>query len=234
MTKILAWSWSRLDMFEQCPRKFYGTNISKEFPKPNFEAPHFAKGKAVHKVLENYLIDGKPMPYPIPYKDQAFFVKLDFLLPMLDMMRKAKVVAPELQITYNVRMQEVSWFDKKAWCRVIIDALIIQGDTAFAIDWKTGKVKQHSDQLKLFAGAIFTKYPGVKRVLTAYVWAEHPAAKPTIAEYSRDQMADIWQEFGDRQEMIQMANESGNWPAKPNNFCKWCDARPDQCEHKPA
>lgn len=235
MSKLIAWSWSRLDTFEQCPKKFYGSNISKEFPKPNFEATHFRKGKAVHKVLEDYLRDGTPLPYPVPALtgSEQFFVDLKFLMPLLDTMRRAEKVLPELQVTFDVKMNQISWFDKQAWCRVIFDALIIVGDFAVVIDWKTGKVKEYTDQLKLFAGAVFTKYPNVKRILTAYVWCEHPTAPPTYAEYTRDQQRSIWEEFGDRQNLIQMANESGNWPAKQNMFCKWCDARPDQCEFKP-
>lgn len=234
MSKPIAWSWSRLSMFEQCPKRFWGNNVGKVFPKPNFEAAHFKKGKAVHKVLEDYLRDGTTIPFPVPEINgpEKFYVKLEFLMPLLDKMRKANTVLPELQVTFDIRMHEVSWFDKKAWCRVVLDALIIVGEFALVIDWKTGKVKQHSDQLKLFAGAVLSKYKKVNRVLTAYVWCEHENTSPTYAEYSRKDMEAIWQDFGDRQELIQMCNESGNWPAKPNHLCGWCEAREDQCEHK--
>lgn len=233
MSKTLAWSWTRLDCFEQCPRKFQGTYVIKDFAKPDFDAPHFAKGKAVHKVLENYLKDGTPIPYPIPYKGNHFFVRLDFLLPMLNKLREAKIVEVEMNVCFDVRMNKVTWYSKKAWCRIIFDVLVIVGDFALVIDWKSGKVKKFSDQLKLFAGGVFTMYPQVNRVLSAYVWCEHEDQAPVWAEYEREEdMEAIWQEFGDRSEMIQLANESGNWPATKNRFCNWCDALPSQCEFK--
>lgn len=248
--KQISWSWSRLDCFEQCPRKFQGTYITKDFPKPDFEAAHFAKGKAAHFLMEEhfktgcdlkqtvykYMDDRGKMHYTIhagPSVIQQFNFDFRFLDKFCATINKATQVIPEMQVTFGVRMNELSWFDKKAWCRVIFDLLIIVGDFALVIDWKSGKVKPYSDQLKLFAGAVMTKYPQVKQVLTAYVWLEHPNQAPVWAEYSTLDHEAIWMEFGDRAELIQLANESGNWPAKKNMFCGWCDALPSQCEFKP-
>jgi hypothetical protein len=238
MAKQIAWSWTRLETFEQCPRKFQGSYITKDFPQPDFDAPHFLKGRAVHEVLEHYIADGTPITTPILHKDKKgqvheFKVDLLFLMPLLDKLRSAQGTEVELQVCYDQELNEISWFDKRAWCRVIFDLIVVVGDFCLILDWKTGKVKQYSDQLKLFAGAAFTKYPNVNRVLSAYVWCEHPTQKPVWAEYTRAKDAySIWEEFGDRAELIQMANESGNWPAKKNMFCKWCDALPSQCEFK--
>ena len=232
MAKTIAWSWTRLDTFEQCPRKFQGSYITKEFPKADFDAPHFKKGKAVHKVLEEYMRDGVVIPYPIKYKGETYHIDLSFLDTLMQTMHKGDTILVEENICFNEKMESISWFDKKAWARVIFDCVIIIGAFALVIDWKTGKVKKHSDQLKLFAAAIMVLYPNVKKVLTAYVWCEHPKDKPTWAEYERHQLDNMWNEFGDRAELIQMANESGNWPAKKNMFCKWCDALPNQCEFK--
>lgn len=232
MTNTIAWSWTRLDKFEQCPRNFQGSYITKEFPKPDFDAPHFKKGKAIHKVLEEYMRDGVVIPYPIKYKGETYHVKLDFLMPLLNAMHEGDLKLVEESVCFNEKLEKVDWFNKKAWCRVIFDCVVIIGDFALVIDWKSGKVKKHSDQLKLFATAIMQLYPNVNRVLTAYVWCEHQYDKPTWAEYTRVNLDNMWNEFGDRAELIQMANESGNWPAKKNMFCKWCDALPNQCEFK--
>ena len=167
-----------------------------------------------------------------PYEDEFKF-DFRFLTDFCNKIKKSKKVMPELQVTFDVRMNEISWFDKSAWCRVILDLIIIIDDFALILDWKTGKVKRYSDQLKLFAGAVMTKYPQVKRVLSAYIWLDHPSQAPIYAEYTSNDKEDIWLEFGDRAELIQLANESGNWPAKKNMFCKWCDALPSMCEFKP-
>ena len=256
MRTTIAWSWSRLDCFELCPRKFQGTYVTKEFPKPDFDAPHFAKGKAAHFLMESHFKHNTPLHAVVSTKTDSsgkqYYVindpehpdktpspiELDFLFDFRFLenfcrkIKEATHIEPELQVTFDVRMNELSWFSKKAWCRVIFDLLVIVGDTAFVFDWKTGKVKQFSDQLKLFAGAVMTKYPKVKKVLTAYIWLEHEKTPPEWKEFTRADQESIWLEFGDRAELIQMANESGNWPAKRNNFCNWCDALPNQCEFK--
>ena len=196
---------------------------------------HFKTGCALNSTVYKVMDDRGKGYYSLqdgPSVMQRFIFDFRFLQHFCDTINKATQVLPELQVTFNARMNEVSWFDKKAWCRVIFDLLIIVGDFALIIDWKTGKVKPYSDQLKLFAGAVMTKYPQVKRVLSAYVWLEHPTQAPVWAEYTRKDQEAIWMEFGDRAELIQLANESGNWPAKKNMFCGWCDASESQCEHK--
>lgn len=244
----IAFSWSRLECYEQCPRKFQLQNITKEM-KTDFEAPHFAKGKMAHFLMEEHFKTGcdlKQTVYkvmgdngknfyslkPGPSIVQSLDFDFRFLEKFCATMNKATQVLPEIQITFNSRMHEVSWFDKKAWCRIIIDLLVIVGDFAIAIDYKTGKVKPYSDQLKLFSGGIMSKYPQVKRVLSAYIWLDHPNQAPVWKEFTRKDLEDIWLEFGDRAELIQLSNESSNWPAKKNMFCKWCDASESQCEYK--
>ena len=244
----VAFSWSRLDMFELCPKKFQLSCITKEMVT-YFEAPHFAKGKAAHFLMEEHFKTGcdlKNTVYKVMGDNgkgfysikpgssiiQSFEFDFRFLQRLCDTSNKATQILPELQVAFNVRMNEVSWFDKKAWVRVIFDLLIIVDDFALVLDWKTGKVKQYSDQLKLFAGAVMTKYPQVKRVLTAYIWLDHPTQAPVWKEFTKSDHEAIWLEFGDRAELIQLANESGNWPAKKNMFCNWCDALPSQCDFK--
>ena len=50
MPKI-AWSWSRIECFEQCPHKFHHKNILKDVPFVSNAA--LEKGKRVHKDLED-------------------------------------------------------------------------------------------------------------------------------------------------------------------------------------
>lgn len=235
MSKLIALSWTRLDCFEQCPRKFQGSYITKDFPKPDFDAEHFRKGRLVHKVLEERVKDKTPIPYPIKDGLDEWHVDVRFLEDkLMKVIDKHDTVLVEHNITLGARFEQLTWFDKKAWWRATFDCMVIIGDTAIIIDWKTGKVRGKSDQLKLFAAIAFKTFENVNRVLTAYVWCEHPNKEPVYAEYDRTQCDDLWDDFGDRAELVQIANESGNWQPKPNPYCKWCDALPTQCEHKGA
>ncbi len=237
MGKAIALSWTRLEAFEQCPRKFQGSYITKEFPKPDFDAEHFRKGRAVHKVIENRIKYGTPIPYPVTDdKGGEWYVDLTHLDKFLSVVDKATDDEKHVErnIALDAQNRVVDWFNRGTAWRCAFDLCVVINETAIIIDWKTGKVKQASDQLKLFAAFAFTVFPEVQRVVTAYIWCENQEAKPTIQTYDRAQHENLWLEFGDRGELIQMANESGNWPAKKNPFCKWCDALPSQCEFKGA
>lgn len=237
MSKLIALSWTRLETFEQCPRKFQGSYITKEFPKPDFDAEHFRKGRAVHKAIEDRIKYGTPIPNPIrDDKGGEWYMDLSHLDKFLISVDKAeddqKLVEKKYALDHNYNA--VDWFNRATIWRCAFDLCVVIGNTAIIIDWKTGKVKQASDQLKLFAAFAFTVFPQVTRVVTAYVWCENQEAKPSIQTYDRAQHQNLWLEFGDRGELVQMANESGNWPARKNSFCKWCDALPTQCEYKGA
>lgn len=222
--KPLAWSYSRLNDFEKCARMFQGKHVAKDFPKENFDSPHLIRGKDIHAELERAVTKGTPL-HPTR----------QWLQPVVNAIRSQSLILVEKQMCLDVRHRQVSWFNTdRAWCRVIFDVACTNDEQLIVIiDWKTGKVRhENTDQLRLFAGAAFDQFPEAQRVLTAYVWADHPTEKMTVKEYTRDQYVHIWEEFGDRAELINLAQESGNWPATPGFYCKFCPARLDQCEYK--
>lgn len=222
MSKLIAWSFSRLNDFETCPKKFNLKYIQKVFPKFDSTAKHLVHGREVHDQLEQAL------KTEIIVGDH-----LKFLLPLLTSIRRSPMYKAELQIAFDVHLNQVDWFAPNVWCRVIFDVICSPDNKCVVvIDWKTGKVKDKMrDQLALFAAAAMTMFPEAERVLTAYVWADHPHAPPTYAEYCRKDLDSLWREFGDRSELIQLSNSSGSWPAKPNYLCRWCDATAAQCDH---
>jgi len=216
----IAWSFSRLNDFEQCPRMFQGKYILKDFPKENFNSPHLQRGKDVHKELEDAIGKGTPL-HP----------SRQWIAPVIEKIRASSMIKAELQVCFNARRKMCSWFDKQAWCRMIFDLICASGEEHIVmIDWKTGKVRTDStDQLRMFTAGVFDMHPKAQKVTTAYVFVDHPTAPMVYVEYTRDQLEAIWQEFGDRSELIQLANESGNWPEKPTYKCMFCPAEIGQC-----
>lgn len=220
--KPIAWSWSRLSDFEQCPRMFQGKYVSKDFPKESFTSPHLIRGKDIHKELEDALTKGLPL-----HPSRAW------LAPVINAVKYQAMMQAELQVCFDQRRHVKSWFDKAAWCRMIFDVICSQDDElVIMLDWKTGKVRHESkDQLRLFAAGALDRFPDANRVLTAYVWVDHPTEKMTYVEYNRSQLEHIWEEFGDRAELIQLAQESGNWIEKPTFKCMFCPANVGQCSN---
>lgn len=204
---------------------FQGKYVLKDFPKESFDSPHLIRGKDVHKELEDAVVKGTPI-----HKSRSF------LQPLIDSLRGHSLIEAELQVCFDANKRMKSWFDKNAWCRMIFDVIATNDkESIITIDWKTGKVRRDSkDQLKLFTAGLFEKFPRATKVLTAYVWVDHPTEPPTWVEYTRDQKDDIWLEFGDRAELIQIANESGNWLEKPSFLCMFCPANIGQCSNMTA
>ena len=67
----LTWSYSSLELFKQCPYKYYRLRVVKDIVEPETEAMRY--GTDVHKAAENFVRDGTPIPE-----------KYGFMQPMLD------------------------------------------------------------------------------------------------------------------------------------------------------
>ena len=207
--KPIAWSWSRLSCFEQCPKQFYEKNISKSV---KFESsPQMERGKRLHNHMESALKGG------------TLDAEVVHMQPIVDKLNAVKwdVKEVELEVAYRQDMSSTSWFSKDTWLRIKQDFVGVKGGRAVSYDWKTGKKYGYTDQLKLCAGDVFHRYPSVDTVDTAHIYMDSKD-KEVKTWYRRD-AEDIWRDFGERSELIQIANQNGHWPAKPSRMnCKWC------------
>jgi len=88
----------------------------------------------------------------------------------------------------------------------------------------SGKNRGYSDQLKLYAGVAMHLWRDVEEVTTSYVFID--SNQKEEKKFRRDDYEHIWHDFGERAERIQIANESGEWPAKPSAMaCRFCPVR---------
>lgn len=226
--KKIAWSWSRIETFEQCPKKFHHQNILKDVPRPS--SPAMDRGRRIHKALEDAIKFGAQLPPDLARCE-----------PIIDRIKSAQTagakVFAEQQLAFREDLQPTDWYNKDVWFRVIMDVAIVMGAAASIIDWKTGRAKDYTDQelqgnqLALNAMAGFLLWPDVNKIEVSYAWVDHEMRTP--ATFDRRQLDSLLQDFGDRAEMIQLANESGQWKATPNDYCKWCPCTKMQCIHKP-
>jgi hypothetical protein len=218
MTKgILPWSYSSLTAFETCPRRFKLTRITKEVVEAQTEAT--LHGNEVHKALENHLNGDKHLP--------------DKYADYLPLVERVKATPGKRLVEYKFALTQsfkpTTFFAKDAWVRGVIDVGVVQPTHAIVLDWKTGKPKDDHDQLKLFAATAFATHPFVETVKTGYVWLAHN--KIDSKEFTKDDVAGIWQEFLPRVTRLTKAAEKDNFPPKPSGLCtKWCPVTKDQCE----
>jgi hypothetical protein len=212
MTKPIAWSWSRLDCFEACPKQFYHKNILKDIPFEQNEA--MRRGERIHKHFENALNGSK------------IHAEIRNLTPLIEKLNKIqwdeKLI--EAENAYDQDLKKQAWFGKRVWVRIKQDFMARKGKKAVAYDLKTGKNRGYTDQLKLYAGDALHRWPEVEEVRTAYIYSDSNQKCEKV--WTRDDYEHIWQDFGDRAERIQICNEAGVWEPKPSNSaCRFCPVK---------
>jgi len=213
------WSYSSLTSFETCPRRHYLTRVSKQVTEPQSDA--IIWGNEVHKALELRIAQGKPLP---KHMERYEHMVQRLLSKSLD------DVLTEQQLAVNYSLQPTDWWGKDAWCRGVVDLIIVNGSTAILLDWKTGKnIKPDSDQLKLFAALTMAHKPEVTKTRTGFVWLAQ--SKLTAERYAREDTPLIWQSFSPRVKRLEQAYEKDQWPAKPSGLCRaWCPVGRSNCE----
>ncbi len=213
-----AWSYTILTAFETCPRRYYLTRVSKEVKEPQSE--HTVYGNEVHKAFENRLKNKTLLPEHLA-KHEGLCAKLETTPGQLFV---------EEKITLNAQLKPTSWFAKDAWCRGIIDVCVDSGANVAVLDWKTGKPKPESEQLKLFAALIFETRLYVEKVSTGFVWLAHGKMDKEV--FTREQLPELWQEFLPRVRRLELAYQDDKWEAKPSGLCReWCPVGKALCVH---
>lgn len=213
------WSYSSLTKFENCPRQYQLVKVTKAVQDKQTEATLW--GNKVHQAIENRILKKTPLPEGME-KWERIVSKFDT--------PKGRVFT-ETQFSLTKNLSTCKWTDKSCWVRGIVDVGVDAGDTAVALDWKTGKVKHDHDQLRLFAGLLMQTYPYIQRVKTGYVWLQFN--KLTKETFSREDLPSIWEGFIMRSRRLEAAYEKDKWPAKPSGLCPWCPATNKHCEFSP-
>lgn len=200
-----------MQVFEQCPLRFDYQYITKSHRDKGSEASVF--GNRVHEAFELYLRDREPLSDDL----KIFQSVLDRVLSMPG----DKFYELEMAVTRD--LAPVSFDDSSAWLRGIADFAVVDGKRGAAGDWKTGKPRDSTEQLKLMAGMLFAKFPELEEISTTYVWLYH-VCPPSKVVYTRDMAPDIWNHFRKRTDEIDQAIEGGVLRAKPSGLCPWCPA----------
>lgn len=206
MSKPFAWSHSALSSFETCPKKHYHIKIKKDVSDP--PGPDAQWGLRVHKALEDRLKKGTPLP-PSMAGYESIVRKIEGISgePLV-----------ETQFAITREFKPTGWFDKDVWCRAVIDAGKVGITNGLLVDWKTGKMKEDSDQLKLSALIGFAHIPTLQSIASSFVWLKDK--KMTKDMFSREQIPVLWQEFMPRVTRMEKMIEAGEFPPMPSGLCR--------------
>lgn len=219
----VAWSYSALTSFETCGLKHYLTRVAKQVTEPKGAA--MLAGEGGHKVIELRALNGTPIPKKIQVTDVHGKTEILPTQGWQEMVDKITAAPGELlverQIALTQDLRETEWFAKDVWVRGVIDIGKIRGHLGAFWDWKTGRRKPDSDQLKLFAALGFAVWPALERIKTGFIWLKDGSMDKD--EFTRGDAQAIWNEFLPRVKRLEIAHEENKWDAKPSGLCKnWC------------
>lgn len=208
---VVAWSFSALDTFENCPKKYFATKIAKTHSDVN---EYNKEGAENHKSFEDFLRKGRPLP--------------EKHLHHTPMLEKVKAAPGQLYVEYDLTIDNqfvpcrtTDW--DRAWLRVKADAMKVNGAYGLGFDWKWAKPKDDSRQAEITALAAFQHFPDMQtfRFTYAFIGDKHPKDLMPY-EFTRAEIGKLWNEWGPRVRKLEQAKLADSWPAKPNPLCGWC------------
>ena len=214
-----AWSFSALNAFETCPKKYWHEKIGKTVKEKKSSAADY--GVMAHKKFENRLLKGTKLPLDLRHHE----------IKLAKLAKAPGEGMPEQKLAINDRFQPTGFFDRDVWCRAIIDYAKHNGRHILIIDHKFGKMNtkpSRFDQVDLMAGMIVCHLPEVETLTGAYYWAKEK--KFMSKKYRVDDMPQVWANFLPRVNAMQDAIANDEFPARPSGLCKnYCSVK--TCPH---
>jgi len=204
----LIYTYTNLNTFDNvCPHQFYRRYIVKDIPYVETDAMRW--GNQVHTAFEHRLAGGKPLPVEMQQWEH-------FAEPFDN-----RTVKVEIKLAIDSNGASVGYWDKAAWLRGKIDAVVLNETGAVIIDWKTGGSK-YEDALELEISALLlrSKYPRLERIMGRYVW---------LKEDRLGQSYDLSNTHATLERVkaivtkIEQERRVGEFEKRRSGLCGWCD-----------
>ena len=180
----------------------------KQYPVQETEAMRY--GTDFHKACEDFIGEGKPIPEKYSY--------IQSTLDKFASMEGKKIC--ELKMGLTVDLEACTFFADDVWFRGIADLLIVNGDTAMVVDYKTGKSSKYADtgQLELMALALFKHFPQVTKVKAGLLFV---VCKDLVkATYEVERSPKLWEKWLGKYARMEKAAEVNVWNASPSGLCR--------------
>ncbi len=235
---IEAGSFSRLNVYENCPKAGYYAYAAR-IPEPDRGEPHKKcpinpdtgerewydhRGTRIHGSMDKF-VRGILDKYCVELKC------LDIELTNVRAAYEEKMVYSEQDWAYDYEWQVTDWFGPEAWMRIKLDIFqAIKGTRdkpieACAIDLKSGKIfgneVKHNEQVQLYALGAFKRYPSLEKVHTELWYCDHNEVKTMT--YRRNQALRFQKGWDSR--MTRMLSDTIFKATPSKEACRWCPYR---------
>ncbi len=219
-----SWSWSKLEGFETCGKRYYEYYVAKTIK--DTDTDNIDWGNKVHDAMKDAIKTGNAIPQLfrpgslVPEDITTYQVWVD----------RVRAGPGELFVEQKYgldsNLSPVPYFGRNVWYRGIADVVRVDSPIGLAIDWKTGKPKEGSIQLGLMALCLFQHYPKLAVVRTEYVWLQEDPDSPeatTSKVWRREEMVEFVSKILPRVQKLQWAHNTNTFEPKPSGLCvRYC------------
>ena len=203
-----TWSYSSFKQYLNCPRQYHEVKVLKRFVTKT--TPQMTYGNEVHRALEDYT----KSQIPLAKNYERFKPLIDALLEI----EGEKHAELKMALDKDGNACE---YNKGYWVRGIVDFMVIDGDLAHIVDYKTGSNKYpDTKQLKLMALMAFAKFPQIMRIKSGLLFVMYDSFMDE--EYTRDQIPDLWGAFKPDIQRLDASYDTNVWNPNPTGLCSWC------------
>ena len=197
-------SYSGLSTYTQCPRKYKFSRIDL-LPDP--AGPAADRGKMIHAELEKAILNpGYIMLGELSYW-QAVCSQLS-----------DNACTPEIELAINAFYEPVAFSDPAAYIRGILDVFVRKGDSALIGDWKTGRIRDYSQQIMFYQLMVLVCFPEINRVEGRIFFVDHQREQSYMS-FSRNDLPVLKDHFADK---IKLIHEDQHFLPTPSPLCNWC------------
>lgn len=226
-----SWSFSSLNNYRTCPKRYYHYNVRKDVKEPENENMRW--GFQVHDAMAKRIIRSTPLPSTMPYEKW-----IDWALTNTD--RTVTTIKAESKAAITENWEPCEFFDriKPVWFRTVLDVVKVRpmpegGKAARIIDWKTGRKPGEDDdkeqakamqQLETSATAMFIHDPDITvvRVQLAYLQDGDPPTEKdwTQRDIQRTDLPKIWGRILPELNEMKRSIATTDFPTNPTGLCK--------------
>lgn len=203
----LVWSYSLLHCFDDiCAHQGEARYITKTIKF--VETPEIKFGNAVHTAFEHRVGGGKPLPLEMQ-KWEKFAAPFDG--------RGAKT---EAWFQIDTEGKACDRNAPKKFGHGKIDLHIVNGETCYIADWKTGNGK-YEDPFELEIGALFlkAKYPQLKKIVGQFFWLKEDRAGQL---HDLSDVGATWAKVCSIMQTIYSYRAIAEYPKRTSPLCAWC------------
>jgi len=221
----VAGTFTQLAAFLSCEHAMYRRYIKKDLG-PYVQSPEAKFGEDVHKAFERRIGSCEPLPDGVPdgkgnvvdlRQWECFAAPFDGLLPQV-----------EQKLGMTRTRASTGFWDKDVWFRGKNDVTVIQGDTAYLCDFKTGK-SNYEDPFELETNALLlkAKKPGLKKIAGSYCWLKENRMGQL---YDLSDFDGTWKRICALMGQIEAKTKTGDFAKHKSGLCGYCSV--EDCQHR--